>query len=95
NKADFLKIKAQAQRIGEVKTFNRFLAQRSDFALLQAISRGDLTVRMQGDCGQAATSPMSTARATSTPAGRRCRAKVNLPWRTPARLNRLWKRFQV
>ena len=25
NKADFLKIKAQAQRIGEVKTFNRFL----------------------------------------------------------------------
>ena len=24
NKADFLKIKAQAQRIGEVKTFNRF-----------------------------------------------------------------------
>ncbi|HDS1581040.1 DM13 domain-containing protein [uncultured Stenotrophomonas sp.] len=25
NKADFLRIKAQAQRIGEVKTFNRFL----------------------------------------------------------------------
>lgn len=27
NKADFLKIKAQAQRIGEVKTFNRFLVE--------------------------------------------------------------------
>lgn len=27
NKADFMKIKAQAQRIGEVKTFNRFLVE--------------------------------------------------------------------
>jgi len=30
NKADFLKIKAQARRIGEVKTFNRFLVDVPD-----------------------------------------------------------------